>query len=60
MNGTCVHHLLDHIVSIECEREKERANTIKIGISAINIMVDSFLVTEQLIAFGEFGQNVVN
>jgi hypothetical protein len=60
VNGTCDYHLLKDIVGIECEREKERNNTIKIGISAINIMVDSFHMTEKLIAFGELAQNVVH
>jgi len=42
-------------------REKRReANTIKIGINALNNMVNSLLITDKNIAFREFGQNVVN
>ena len=60
MNGTCGYHLLKNTVGIGSGREKERGNTIKIGISAINVMVVSFHMTEKLIALGEFGQNVVH
>jgi len=35
-------------------------HTIKIGISPINIMIDSFPMREKLIALGEFGQDIVN
>lgn len=41
-------------------RGKKGSNTVKICISAINIMVDSLLMTEKFIAFGELGQNVVH
>ena len=58
---TCGDHLCgEDKVSNRCEMEKEKACTVKVGIGSINLMIDSFLMAEKLIAFREFGQNVVN
>jgi hypothetical protein len=60
VNGTGADHLFMILLALKCESERRELNTVKIGISASHIMVDSFHNTDKYIAFGKSGQDVVN
>ena len=48
------------LLALDARGKRKEAHTIQIGVSAINIMVDSFLMAEELITLWELGQNVVH